>query len=367
MKFVYYTHSIISDWNNGNAHFLRGIVTELDSRGFEVQVYEPHGGWSLSNLKHIHGESAINEFYDYFPKVKSSFYNCDEIDIDKVLGSADVVIVHEWNEPRLIMALGKYRKENDHFSLFFHDTHHRAVSEPSQIEMLDLSGYDGVLAFGESLREVYLKKGIVKRVWTWHEAADTRIFKKIDNKESCGDLSWIGNWGDGERSMELLEYIFNPVKELKLQCQVYGVRYPSEALSILNECGIKYMGWIPNYKVPHIFSNARLTIHVPRGPYVKMLPGIPTIRMFEALACGIPLISSQWDDCEEMFTDGRDYLKVKNGTMMKEFIRLVLNDRVFADELSRHGRETILKKHTCAHRVDQLLAICNEIKQKKAD
>ncbi len=365
MKFVYFTHSIISDWNNGNAHFLRGIVTELVSRGIEVQVYEPHGGWSLCNLKHIYGESAIDEFYDYYPKVNSCFYNSNEIDIDKAIGSADVVIVHEWNEPQLIMSLGNYRKQNSHFSLLFHDTHHRALSQPADIESLDLSGYDGVLAFGESLREIYLKKNIAKRVWTWHEAADTRIFKLIDNEVSKGDVVWIGNWGDEERSTELLEFIFNPVKELKLQCQVYGVRYPQKALTILNECGIKYMGWIPNYKVPRVFSNMRLTIHVPRGPYVKMLHGIPTIRMFEALACGIPLISSQWDDSEGMFIEGRDYLKVTNGTMMKEFMRMVLNDRAFADELGRHGRKTVLKKHTCAHRVDQLLAICNEIKPKK--
>ena len=49
-------------------------------------------------------------------------------------------------------------------------------------------------------------------------------------------------------------------------------------------------------------------MHVPRGPYAEALPGIPTIRVFEALACGIPLVSAPWDDCEGLFQPGRDYL-----------------------------------------------------------
>jgi spore maturation protein CgeB len=50
MRVVMFYHSIVSDWNHGNAHFLRGVATELLARGHEVAVYEPKDGWSVTNL-----------------------------------------------------------------------------------------------------------------------------------------------------------------------------------------------------------------------------------------------------------------------------------------------------------------------------
>jgi spore maturation protein CgeB len=109
-----------------------------------------------------------------------------------------------------------------------------------------------------------------------------------------GDLIWVGNWGDGERVAELYEYLFEPVKALGLKARVHGVRYPDDARATLRQSGIEYGGWIPNYRVPELFARYRLTVHVPRRPYVESLPGVPTIRIFEALACAIPLVSAFW-------------------------------------------------------------------------
>jgi len=50
MKIVYFTHSLDSCWNHGNAHFLRGVLDDLITRGHEVQVFEPHDAWSRANL-----------------------------------------------------------------------------------------------------------------------------------------------------------------------------------------------------------------------------------------------------------------------------------------------------------------------------
>ena len=109
--------------------------------------------------------------------------------------------------------------------------------------------------------------------------------------------------------------------------------------------------------MPEIFARHALTVHIPRRPYSRALPGIPTIRPFEALACGIPLISSPWDDVEGLFTAGSDYLVAHNGNEMRDLMRSVLEDASLARDLAQHGRRTILERHTCAHRVDELLAI----------
>jgi spore maturation protein CgeB len=100
---------------------------------------------------------------------------------------------------------------------------------------------------------------------------------------------------------------------------------------------------------------------VPRRPYARALPGIPTIRVFEALACGIPLVSAPWDDVEGLFHPGRDYLVAGDGAAMRRHLRDVLADPSLAAALADHGRRTILARHTCAHRVEQLLDIHAEL------
>src|SRR5690606_34576802 len=138
-------------------------------------------------------------------------------------------------------------------------------------------------------------------------------------------------------------------------------RYPAEALDMLNTAGIEYGGWLPNFEAPHVFARHRVTIHVPRRPYARALPGIPTIRPFEALACGIPLVSAPWDDADDLFTSGTDYLVAHDGAEMRRCLRDVLNDRDLAGALADSGRRTILERHTCAHRVDELLAILDSL------
>jgi spore maturation protein CgeB len=102
-------------------------------------------------------------------------------------------------------------------------------------------------------------------------------------------------------------------------------------------------------------------VHVPRRPYVAALPGIPTIRVFEALACGIPLVSAPWTDAEGLFTPGEDFLVARNGAEMQKHLRAVLHDPELAARLRDQGRRTVLARHTCAHRVDELLKIYADI------
>ncbi len=361
MKIVMFYHSLYSDWNHGNAHFLRGIVKELQKRGHDVDVYEPEGGWSLQNLLKDHGAEQLDEFRQYYPSLNPQFLNPEKkLNYQNILGKADLVIVHEWNEPDLIADIG-LQKEKFGFKLLFHDTHHRAVSAEKEMKKFDFTHFDGALVFGEVIKKIYQEKKWVEKVWTWHEAADAEFFSPNRDEEKEGDLVWIGNWGDGERTEELMEFLIEPIKELKLKAKVYGVRYPEKAKKALAEAGIEYGGYLPNYKVPEVFSKYKVTVHVPRRPYVQMLPGIPTIRPFEALSCGIPLICSPWNDAENLFTPGEDYLVAKDGNDMGYKLAEVLKSPHLAKSLSDNGRRTILDRHTCAHRVDLLENILQEL------
>ena len=362
MRFVFFTHSLVSCWNHGNAHFLRGVVRELQARGHETQVFEPANGWSRQNLIREAGEGIIARFYSRFPELRSEACHWERFDLERALDGADVVVVHEWNEPWLVSALSRHRVGGGRYLLLFHDTHHRAVTAPEAMAQYHLDGFDGALVFGEALRQIYLGRGWASQVWTWHEAADTALFRPLSDVESTGDLIWIGNWGDEERTQELAEFLLTPVQRLKprlgLRALIHGVRYPPAAIAAIERAGARYGGWLPNDDVPKALASHRVTVHVPRRPYAQALPGIPTIRVFEALACGIPLISAPWSDCEGLFRPGEDFLIAKSGERMTALLRDVLQDREMAAELARNGLETIHKRHTCGHRVDELLAIC---------
>jgi len=355
MRFLFYTHSLVSDWNHGNAHFLRGVMRELIAMGHAAHALEPAEGWSRHCLLQDQGTAAIESFDKDFPELSSETYQND-FDHEAAIAGADIVIVHEWTEPKLVARIGRARRRGGRFRLIFHDTHHRAVTSREEIAGLDLEGYDLVLAFGETLRERYLRAGWGRQVLTWHEAADTRLFRPMPDIERTADLIWIGNWGDGERSRELRTYLIEPAAQLGLSGTVRGVRYPDEAVVAIRNAGLGYGGWIANARVPSAFARHRLTVHVPRRPYVAALPGIPTIRMFEALACGIPLVSAPWDDAEGLFRAGKDFLFARDGADMRRRMQFLLEEPQAAADLAASGLRTILDRHTCRHRAAELLA-----------
>jgi spore maturation protein CgeB len=360
VRIVMFYHSLISDWNHGNAHFLRGVASELIDRGHDVAVYEPRDAWSIVNLAAERGDDALTGFARAYPSLTSVRYD-QKLDLDETLDGADLVLVHEWNDHELVRRIGQHRSSVGGYQLLFHDTHHRSVTQPESMASYDLRHYDGVLAYGRVIRDLYLERGWAERAWTWHEAADTRVFHPVPALERDGDLVWVGNWGDDERTAELREFLVEPVVQLRLRARVYGVRYPIRARRTLARAGIEYAGWLPNYDVPAAFARFAVTVHIPRRPYVRSLPGIPTIRVFEALACGIPLVCSPWDDAEELFTPGVDYLVARSGAEMTQQLRAVLNEPELARALSEHGLATIRSRHTCAHRVDELLQIVERL------
>lgn len=368
LRIRYFAHSWVSDWNHGNAHFLRGLVRALMEMGHEVRCYEELGSWSLTNLVR-EGELAINaidEFRKTYPELDVRFYKHDET-FDQFakdeLSDADIVIIHEWNDPIVVNDILS-RKAQFGFRAVFHDTHHRAYTNAGEILKFNLHLFDGVLAFGDAIRKIYKNGFGIQNVWTFHEAADTTVFRPLPRAKTT-DVVWIGNWGDEERTRELMEFLVGPAKQLTTEegarFVVHGVRYPDEGLRTLGDAGIEYRGYVPNLSAPVVYSESKLSLHVPRRQYSNGLSGIPTIRVFEVLACGAPLVCAPWNDAEELFRAGQDYLIVEDGEQMKCKIRELLHDDDARRQIAASGLETIRNHHTCKHRAEQLTAICEEI------
>jgi spore maturation protein CgeB len=110
-----------------------------------------------------------------------------------------------------------------------------------------------------------------------------------------------------------------------------------------------------------MYAKSKISLHVPRRFYANGLSGVPTIRVFEALASGSPLVCAPWHDAEGLFRPGQDYVCVPDSNaMIAELRNLLRNDRA-RQQLAASGLETIRARHTCAHRAEQLLEICHQL------
>jgi spore maturation protein CgeB len=366
-RIAYFAHAIRSDWNNGNAHFLRGLLRSLGECGHEVSIFEPEDGWSITNLRaEPKGEESLRGFTAAYPALRVIPYSTqqtqDRHKLRSLLREFDIVLIHEWNPPELAHRMLALRQELS-YRLLFHDTHHRASSSPEQMKLFGVDRFDGVIVFGRALRDIYSERFNIDRVWVLHEAADTAVFRPMRNGTAKDDVVWIGNWGDEERSKEIVEFFLDPASALRERVfSAYGVRYPPEAIVALQKAQVRYGGYLSNLEGPGVYANARITVHIPRRQYAETMRGIPTIRVFEALACGIPLVSAPWDDCEHLFRED-DFRSVRNGTEMKEALTELLADKRAAEEQAARGLETIRARHTCRHRAEELTAICEELVQ----
>jgi len=364
----YFAHSWVSDWNHGNAHFLRGLARALQNAGQKVRCYEELGSWSLSNLiKHENEQAigAIDDFRKNFPDLNVQFYNTDvrlKEWLLRELRGADIVVLHEWNHPIVVNQILDLKRKLG-FRVLLHDTHHRAYTSPREILQFNLHLFDGVLAFGETIRRIYMNGFGIERVWTFREAADVQSFRPMSLEKNI-DAIWVGNWGDDERTGELEEFLMQPAEQLTdLKFVVYGVRYPDEARTRLTRANIDYRGYLPNLKSAEAYNRSRIALHIPRRQYANGLAGIPTIRMFEVMACRAFLLCSPWQDDEGLFRREQDYISTTSGTAMRETLREMSRDEAARSQIAENGFNTILQRHTCAHRAAELIAICQELAQ----
>ncbi len=312
LRIALFCHSIVSDWNHGNAHFLRGLIRSLQESGNQVVALEEEDNWSISNLVRHYGVEPLLEFQRRFSFIDHRNYLLDGRVhlyewLSDLLSEVDVCLVHEWNPTDLIRAIGETAARLGVVSIF-HDTHHRALTEPSRIREMGLDSYSAILAYGPTIADIYRGATNGPQVLVFHEGADTDLFRPLPRPKSR-DVVFVGNWGDDDRNQATWQFFIDQSRSLPdLTFGLFGVRYPADVLEAIRSAGIQWGGWLPNYLAPEVYASSRLTIHIPRKEYVEALRGTPTIRVFEALACGIPLVSAGWRDDSGLFEEGVDYV-----------------------------------------------------------
>ncbi len=301
----------------GSSHFLRGVTTELRDREWDI---------------------AVSDSRQPPP-------------FDQLLSGADLVLVDDGVASDIRHEVGEHRIRNPRYRLLF-----RAARQWDSGDLAggDLAGYDGVLAASDAIRDSYLRAGWSRTSWTWHEAADTTLFHPLSRTRCAGDLVWIGDWAELQPVSGLFEFLLDPAADLKLKVSLYGAEYPEAVQAVLRERDVECAGPLATEHIPGVLAAFRAIVHIPPLTH-------PATRVIEALACGIPLVSAPWDDADHLFRPPHDYLVANTGEEMREQLRLVMEDARLCADLSLHGLQTILSRHTCAHRVDELISIFDQL------
>ena len=227
---------------------------------------------------------------------------------------------------------------------------------------MGLDAYSAILAYGPTIADIYRAATSGPQVIVFHEGADTDLFRPLE-RAKVRDVVFVGNWGDEDRNQGTWQFFIEPSRALPhLSFALFGVRYPQEVLAALREAGVSWGGWLPNYLAPEVYAASKMTVHIPRKEYVEVLRGTPTIRVFEALACGVPLISACWRDDSGFFEEGVDYLAVDTPSQMLEALRWLASDPDARRRIGSHGRATVLQRHTCLHRAVELVEIVERLR-----
>ena len=214
MRVIFFCHSLVSDWNHGNAHFLRGVWQRIArARDHEVRVFEQAGGVEQRQIWWLNtGNRRWPVLRAHIPSFTAKPTTSATLDLDQA----------RWPTPtwcwctsgtsiEVVEAIGG-TSGNVHgrYRLLFHDTHHRWVTDRAPWARYGPVTTTACWHMAKIDSRSYLAMAGHQRAWVWHEAADTTVFKPLIG---AGDMqaTWSGSATGAMRSAaaELEEFLLN--------------------------------------------------------------------------------------------------------------------------------------------------------------
>ncbi len=352
--------SITSSWGNGHATTYRGLVRELAARGHRVLFLERDAPWYAEHRDLVQPAHSRVVLYSSLEEL-----------IDRFTGAvrdADLVIVGSYVADGV--RVGRWVTQIARGLSAFYD-----IDTPVTLRRLDVGDSDAgdgaeanqSLEGGNSL---YLTRDLIQRYDLYlsftggptlqrlerelgspmarplYCSADPLVYAPEERAVSY-DLGYMGTYSD-DRQPGLESLLLEPARRSpEARFVVAGPLYPEE------------LRWPPNVtRVEHVgpaehrafYAAQRFTLNVTRAEMVRVGHS-PSVRLFEAAACGTPVISDAWAGLEEFFTPGREILISRSPEETIGHLRL---DDAARRRLGARARARVLAEHTAAHRAWEL-------------
>ena len=346
MKFVIFGLTISSSWGNGHATLWRGLVKALLRRGHQVVFYERDVPYYAEHrdLWEIPGGTLVL-YSDWDEVAREAARHADEADVAMVTSYCPdgVAASH--------LVLGSKAQRTVFYDLDTPVTLSRldAGERPAYLPPEGLGGFDLVLSYtgGEALTELKTRLG-AKAVAPLYGWVDPEVHRPTEAAQHyLADLSYLGTYAE-DRQATLEQLFIEPARRLpRRRFVIGGAQYPESFPWTSN---IFFVQHLPPSEHPAFFCSSTLTLNVTRDA-MKRMGWCPSGRLFEAAACGVPLVSDWWEGLESFFEPGREILVAKETDDVTTALML---PRDHLATLGRRARERTLAEHTAEHRVSQL-------------
>lgn len=336
--------SITSSWGNGHATTYRALVRELDARGHDVLFLERDVPWYAENRDAPSPPGCRVGLYGSLDELRKRW--------GRAIRDADAVIVGSYVPEGV--EVGRWVTRTARGATAFYD-----IDTPVTLARLErgddeylvpdlVPRFDLYLSFtgGPTLDRLERRFG-ARRARPLYCSVDPVRYRPT-GAAMRWDLGYLGTYSP-DRQPTLDRLMLEVAREMpSRRFVVAGPSYPAD---IRWPANVERRDHVAPGEHPVFYSSQRFALNVTRADMVRA-GWSPSVRLFEAAACGVPVISDPWDGIEAFFTPGREILLARG----PEDVRAALHDLDEADRraLGDAARRRVLAAHTAAHRARQL-------------
>lgn len=345
MNIVVFGLSITSAWGNGHATTFRALFDALHRRGHDILFYEKNLEWYASNRDLPHPPYCRVRLYEDWNDIAA--------EARRELSRADVGLVGSYF-PDGIAAIDQLLESSSEVKAFYDIDTPITISGLRQLGYVKylkaehVPGFDVYFSFtgGPMLGEIEQRFGARSAV-PLYCSFDPREYRRFRiNKRFACDLSYMGTYA-ADRQAKLHEFLVRPAEQLAdRSIIVAGPQYPKEIRWPKNVRRIMHLN--PQWHA-RFYSSSRLTLNVTRREMV-IAGHSPSVRLFEAAACGAAIVSDNWPGLERFFTPGREILLPVDAD---DVIRYVALDDAELRCIGDAAQQRVLAAHTSEVRAEQ--------------
>jgi spore maturation protein CgeB len=349
MKLVIFGLTVSSSWGNGHATLWRGLLKALAARGHHVVFFErdvPY--YAMNRDLHALADGTLVLYPDWEQNLPAARAHLADADVAMVTSyQADGVVATELvlESPAAVKVFYDLDTPVTLDAL-------RSGRDVAYLVPRGLADFDLVLSYtgGEALRQLQARLG-ARRVAPLYGHVDPDVHRPVaPDEDHRADLSYLGTYAE-DRQAALERLFIEPARRLPEQrFLIGGAQYPQEFPWADNIWFRKHMP--PAYH-PAFFSSSRWTLNVTRRAMAEM-GWCPSGRLFEAAACGCPLVSDAWEGLDAFFAPGSEIVTARDTDDVVAALRMPDVER---QAMARRARERTLDEHTSARRAAELEAL----------
>jgi len=343
--------SITSSWGNGHATTFRALVKELDKAGHKVTFLERDVPWYADNRDLANPEYCRTILYKDLDELKDNYTSA--------VSTADFVIVGSYVPEGVLVGEWVCKTAKGIKAFYDIDTPVTlAKLERQDYEYLSpelIGKYDLYLSFtgGPTLKLLEEKYGSPCARALYCSVDPALYFPEAVEKTM--DLGYLGTYSD-DRQPPLEKLMFDAAKVWPQgRFTVAGPQYPD---SIEWPSNIEHIHHLPPAEHRRFYNAQRFALNITRADMIKAGYS-PSVRLFEAAACGVPIISDFWDGLESVFEIGTEILVSNSGEETLRYLQTM--DDATRNEIGERARTKILAAHTACHRAAELVAYAYEL------